>query len=147
MSQQPFSSADMYQDYLPTRSPTRPYNNATVGRQPSRPFDSYGPPQPGLYTAEDHARQEYDNRHRFDLNRTVSASMHPYGYDTATWNYSAQNAGGATLTGATARMKPPRRAGLPTVREMLSSLPALPCSTACCGLYFHLLDKIDHAAC
>lgn len=117
MSQQQYQ--DLYQDYMPSRSPTRGYGSATLGRQQSRHFDAYGPPLPqGLYTAEDHARQEYDNRQRFDANRTVSAAMHSnYAYDSATWNYGAQNGGPATLTNATSRMKPPqsRRAGIPNV--------------------------------
>jgi hypothetical protein len=118
---------EMYQDYIPNRSPGRQGGNysSTINRQPSRHFDGYpgGVPGPlGLYTAEDHAAR-YDSTPQFDRMQpptmgggyTTSASA----YNNQTWNYGGANGAAHTMSG-TGRMKTPsRRAGLPTVSNSI----------------------------
>lgn len=113
---------EVYPDWSNDRSPNsmRGYHPAPQ-RQSSRLFEGAnygGPPQQGLYTAEDHhapryepASQEYRtpaptfNGGHFNSNPP---------YDNQTWSYG----GGANTMGGTGRLKPSsRRAAIPPVRS------------------------------
>ncbi|KAF1983412.1 hypothetical protein K402DRAFT_406879 [Aulographum hederae CBS 113979] len=85
----------------------------TLHRQPSRQFDAYGALPSGLYTAEDHAAQNYIPRYNDRLNATLHSNYGAYDMGGAqAWNTfggHGQNNNNLAALGATTRMKPSAR--------------------------------------